>query len=137
MIDEAEDARRVSSTAARWIRRVAQAGLAMMIVLAGWAHGILYVEGGSMRPALAPGDVIVYRRVAPSLEVGDMVVFQHGGALVVHRVAGVLRDGTMRTAGDANDSLDSTPLDPADVRGEVVIVIPAGVLAGRLAGTHS
>jgi len=116
---------------------VAQAGLAVMIVLAGWAHGILYVEGASMRPALAPGDVIVYQRVAPSLEVGDMVVFQHGGALVVHRVAGVLRDGTMRTAGDANDCLDSTPLDPADVRGEVVVVIPAGVLAGRLAGARS
>ena len=116
-----------------WVLRLLQGVAAVLIMLLGWSHGVLYVEGGSMEPALSPGDVIVYRRVSPSLAAGDLVVFQYAGGLVVHRVVAVMRDGTMRTAGDANESADMTPLEYTAVRGEVVFVLPLGHLAEKVA----
>lgn len=95
---------------------------------------MVYVEGASMEPALWAGDLIVYRRVGMVPDRGDLIVFEHGGTLVVHRVAGLLRDGSVRTRGDANDTLDASPVDKEDLRGEVLLVVPAGRLATGLAG---
>ncbi len=116
-----------------WLRRVTELLLAGMLVAIGWTHGVLFVEGGSMEPALFPGDLIVYRRIGIAPDRGDMIVFEHRGVLVVHRVAGLLREGALRTHGDANSSLDSDPVAPDSVRGEVVAVVPAGRIAGDLA----
>jgi len=116
------------------LRRVSGAALAAVLIACGWCYGVLFVEGGSMAPAVRAGDVVVYRRVTPRLARDDLVVFQHGGSLVVHRVAGVLRGGRLRTRGDANRSIDALPVEPADVRGEVVLVVPVGAAASRLAG---
>jgi signal peptidase len=117
----------------RWPRRVAEWLLAGMMVAAGWTHGFVYVEGASMQPALTPGDLLVYRRHQPRLEHGELVVFEHEGSLVVHRVVGVFRDGSLRTKGDANERLDADPIAEDAVRGEVVLVIPCGSAAARLA----
>jgi signal peptidase len=87
-----------------------------------------------MMPALAPGDLIVYRRAGLELERGGLVVFEHEGGLVVHRIAGLLRDGALRTRGDANESLDASPVSAEDIRGEVLLVLPAGKVVHRLAG---
>lgn len=116
----------------RRTRRVLGFALALVIVACGWAYGVLYVEGGSMEPALSAGDVIVYRRAGAAPGVGDLVVFEHGGVPVVHRVAGVLRDGTLRTRGDANASLDGGAVEPSAVMGEVVLTLPTGRLVSRL-----
>lgn len=86
-----------------------------------------------MAPALVPGDVVVYRRHGLLFERGDLVLFEHAGSLVVHRVAGVRRDGSLRTRGDANERLDSAPVKRDDVRGRVVLVVPSGLVAARLA----
>ena len=86
-----------------------------------------------MEPALIAGDLVVYRRSEPDLRRGDLVLFEHEGGLVVHRVAGVQRNGALRTRGDANDALDALPVEPDAVRGEVVLVVPAGRAASRLA----
>lgn len=87
-----------------------------------------------MAPALMPGDVIVYRRHAPQFERGDLVMFEHNGGLVVHRVAGIQRDGSLRTRGDANERVDAAPVQRDSVRGCVVLVLPTGRAAARLAG---
>lgn len=86
-----------------------------------------------MEPALHAGDVIVYRRVGATLDQGDLVVFEHRGTLVVHRVAGVLRTGALRTRGDANDVMDAEPVPPDAIRGEVALTVPAGRVAAALA----
>jgi signal peptidase len=114
-------------------RSIAEAVLAVTLVALGWTHGVLYVEGGSMEPALHAGDVIVYRRVGATLDQGDLVVFEHRGTLVVHRVAGVLRTGALRTRGDANDVMDAEPVPPDAIRGEVALTVPAGRVVAALA----
>ena len=103
-------------------------------LLAAATHGVLLVQGSSMEPSVSSGDVIVYRRGATILEAGDLVVFEHRDALVVHRVAALLRDGTLRTRGDANPVADAVPLDASAVRGEVRIVLPTAGVLSRLAG---
>ena len=108
--------------------------LTLVIVSCGWCHGVLYVEGGSMEPALHPGDVIVYRRYGAAPRVGRLAVFEHNAALVVHRVIGVTTDGGLRTRGDANGTVDREPVMSDAVRGEVVFVVPSGRLAQYLAG---
>lgn len=107
---------------------------ALVIVALGFTHGFVYVEGRSMEPALFAGDLVVYRRNAPRPARGEMVLFEHDGGLVVHRVAGVDREGGLRTRGDANDSLDAEPVAADDVRGIVVAVVPTGRAMARLAG---
>ena len=117
-----------------WLRVTAESLLAVVLVAGGWTHGVVFVEGGSMRPALHPGDVLLYRRIGATPAAGDLVVFDHAGALVVHRVAGVLRGGGLRTRGDANRAPDAEPVKADDVRGEVVLVVPAGRLAAGVVG---
>lgn len=118
------------------LRVVAEVMLAVTLVALGWTHGVLYVEGGSMEPALHAGDLIVYRRMGAVFGRGDMVVFEHDGTLVVHRVAGVLRDGALRTRGDANHVVDGEPVPASAVRGEVALTVPVGRLAASLAEAH-
>ncbi len=109
-----------------WLRRVAGAALAAVALVLAWSHGVLYVEGGSMRPTLYPGDLIVYTRVAAEPQRGDLAVFAHDGDLVVHRVVRVKPDGSLRMRGDANTAADVEPVDRNDIRGVVVAVVPAG-----------
>ncbi|MHB1017709.1 MAG: signal peptidase I [Coriobacteriia bacterium] len=106
--------------------------LALVIMALGWSHGVLYVEGGSMQPSLYPGDLIVYRRIGHEPVRGDLVVFRHDGALVVHRVVRVGRDGSLTMRGDANRSADTAPVDADDVRGTVLAIVPAGRAAALL-----
>lgn len=115
--------------------RATEFALAVVLVALGWTHGVLYVEGASMEPTLFPGDLIVYRRVGATPDQGDLVIFEHRGTLVVHRVAGVLRNGALRTKGDANESVDADPVAPAAVHGEVVLMVPAGRAASALAAS--
>ncbi|MBN2839487.1 MAG: signal peptidase I [Coriobacteriia bacterium] len=115
-----------------WLRRLTGTLLALVIVALGWSHGVLYVEGGSMQPSLFPGDLIVYRRIGHQPVRGDLVVFRHDGALVVHRVVRVDDDGSLTMRGDANQSSDTAPVDADDVRGTVLAVLPAGRAAALL-----
>lgn len=118
----------------RVLRRVTGAALAAVLCACAWCYGVLFIEGGSMAPAMHAGDVVVFRRVSVAPAAGEIVVFEHRGSLVVHRVVGVLKGGRVRTKGDANTSLDPWPVDEEAVRGEVVLVLPIGGLAARLAG---
>lgn len=117
-----------------WLARVSEALLIATMILAGWACGFVYVEGSSMEPALSAGDMVVYRRWVPEVEEGQLVLFSHGGSLVVHRVDSVRPDGSLRTKGDANATADAALVPSEDVRGEVVLVVPLGALVRWLAG---
>lgn len=110
------------------VRRVAS-----LMAVAAWGlvavfYGITVVHGGSMEPTIAPGDVVVYRRSAATVSQGDIVYFSHSEwpQGVVHRVAGVLPDGSVRTQGDANRVADRDPVPRQRIRGVATVVIPCG-----------
>jgi len=90
------------------------------------------VLSGSMRPELNPGDLIIVKRVDPSLvEVGDIVTVKSGDRIFTHRVVEKkVENGVIlfRTKGDANEDPDPEYSDVSQLIGKVVFVIPFGYL---------
>ena len=89
------------------------------------------VQGGSMSPALAPGDLVLVERTG-RIEVGAIALFdspRHGR--VLHRVVSRGADGSVRTRGDANAVEDIDPSPATTVIGPVVMVVPAGRVLER------
>lgn len=97
--------------------------------LAGW-HPVV-VTGGSMRPGLEPGDVVLIDDVPDDVLPGTIVSYRdpaRPGRLVTHRLHAVSGDGTLETKGDANAVPDSTPVAREDVAGVGRLLVP---LLGR------
>ena len=83
--------------------------------------GAAVVLSGSMEPALSKDDLIIVRK-SNNLAVNDIVVFQDGNSLIVHRI--IETDGkTVTTKGDANNASDQ-PVSISDIKGKVVFSIP-------------
>lgn len=79
--------------------------------------GSAIVLSGSMEPALHVDDMIIVTR-QEDYQTGDVVVYQSGSSLVVHRI--VSMEGNMvTTQGDANNAPDE-PVDIGQIKGEVV-----------------
>lgn len=84
--------------------------------------GTAIVLSGSMEPELRVDDLI-FVKAQESYEVGDVVVFQSGSSVVVHRII-EMKDGTVVTKGDANNTDD----------GEMELSRIKGVVIGSLSG---
>jgi len=83
--------------------------------------GASVVLSGSMSPTLEVNDLIFVHE-KDHYEIGDIVVYQSGRSLVVHRI--VAKDENMiTTQGDANNAADA-PVNINTVKGEVVSHIP-------------
>ena len=90
------------------------------------------IDGGSMRPAVPAGALVVAKRVDPAVvEAGDIITFRHATTPanpVTHRVVKVLReaDGTVNllTKGDANSSADPEPIATALPVSRMVYSLP-------------
>ena len=133
------------SRPALWLAGLAIASAAAFSVaavtiplIAGWRAVV--ITSGSMTPAIHRGDVVVARpHPGDSLKPGTVVVFREAdGALVIHRIAAVNRDGTYRSRGDANALPDSTPLRSEQVVGVGRLLVPrigAPILLVRQAGS--
>ena len=95
-----------------------------------FGYGATVVLSGSMEPEFSKGDLIVVNET-DTYEVNDIVVFQDGNSLVVHRIINI--DGeTITTKGDANKSADE-PINISAVKGKVLFWIPyAGSVVGFL-----
>lgn len=71
-----------------------------------FGYGIAVILSGSMEPALSINDLIIVKASAEP-KVGDVVVYEAGQNLVVHRVIRI--DGTqITTQGDANNVSDES-----------------------------
>lgn len=88
---------------------------------------------GSMEPGIYPGDVVLIRRLTKEQEVyelkeTDVINFSREDYTITHRICGVLRDEagnvSFRTRGDNNPSEDAQAVQPNDVNGIVVGVVP-------------
>lgn len=95
-----------------------------------FGYGAAVVLSGSMEPTFSKDDLILVKQT-DAIAVGDIVVFQSDGMLVVHRVIAV--DGDMvTTQGDANNSADPA-FEKSAVMGIVIGWIPrVGVVVNAL-----
>ena len=91
-----------------------------------FGYGAAVVLSGSMEPTFSEGDLIIVKE-CHELQENDIVVFQDGGSLVVHRIISVDTD-TAITKGDANDASDA-PINISAIKGTVLFWIP---FAGRV-----
>ncbi len=92
--------------------------------------GVAVVLSGSMEPVLSVDDVIIVRETE-DCGINDIVVYDTGREMVVHRI--IERDGdTVITKGDANNTSDE-PISVDAIRGKVIFTIPyAGVVVKAL-----
>ncbi len=86
-----------------------------------FGYGAAAVLSGSMEPHLSKGDLILVK-VTEEYTLRDVVVYQDGTDLVVHRIVAVEGE-QVRTQGDANDTPDE-PIPLSRIKGEVVAAIP-------------
>lgn len=83
--------------------------------------GLTVVLSGSMEPTLSVNDLILVT-ADDSYEPGDIIVFQSGNSLTIHRLTEV-GDGYVVTKGDANNTEDS-PVSLEAVKGKMAFSIP-------------
>lgn len=95
--------------------------------------GLSVILSGSMEPALSVNDLVVVR-TADSYDLDDIVVYQSGSELIIHRIVAI-QDGLYTTKGDANNAPDE-PIDLSAIRGKEVLSIPyVGILVRMLQTT--
>ena len=86
-----------------------------------FGYGMANVLSGSMEPTFSKGTLLFVRKDA-DLEVGDIVVYQAGSELIVHRI--VALDGEqVITQGDANNVADA-PFSRTQIKGKVIGWVP-------------
>jgi len=83
--------------------------------------GVAVVMSGSMSPALEVDDLVIVREQA-HYEVSDIVVYQSGSRLIVHRIIAEEGDQVI-TQGDANNVSDP-PIERSAIKGKVVAHVP-------------
>jgi signal peptidase len=98
-------------------------------MLVGWQPKVVLT--GSMLPVIRPGDVAL---IGPAdargggLPAGRIVLVRDAAresGSYLHRVVRYEDDGTLVTKGDANQSEDHPTVDPARVRGQLRLLVPA------------
>lgn len=83
--------------------------------------GMATVLSGSMEPEMSVDDVIIVKR-SSEYQVGDVIVFQQGYSLTVHKI--IAKNGdTIITQGTANNTPDD-PINVKDVKGKVIGHLP-------------
>lgn len=127
------DPRRKRRTAGEGMVSTAIFGVAAVITI--WfSLGVFPVRpaviySGSMRPTLEVGDIVIVAEKNPELlAAGDIIAYrvERSPIPTIHRVIEVEGSGVERkfvTKGDDNDQPDD-PVQPAQVEGKVVLVIP-------------
>ena len=88
-----------------------------------FGYGAAVVLTGSMEPTISANDLILVAE-KPVYAEEEIVVYQSGNILVVHRILDIT-DGMVTTKGDANNAPD-VPVELSAVKGKVVGVIPGG-----------
>lgn len=130
-----------------WIVIVAAlAVIAAAVVIPRIAGATPYtVLTGSMQPAYPPGTLVVVKPVnTDTLSVGDVVTVQLESGqdtVVTHRIDAIQHrlDGEIQfiTKGDANETADTEPRLPVQIRGEVWYSVPyVGYISTALTGSQ-
>lgn len=87
------------------------------------------VVTGSMEPMIYPGDVILVKKTTDikEIQIGDVIYFKRGDIMISHRITEIIpKDGVpnYRTKGDNNNAADIQLVNPEQIRGEIIKVVP-------------
>lgn len=82
-----------------------------------FGYGLANVLSGSMEPTFSKGALLLVKK-SDDIETGDIVVYQSGQELIVHRVI-EQKGNTIITKGDANNVADP-PFQKDQIKGVVV-----------------
>lgn len=90
------------------------------------------IATGSMEPMICPGDVILVEKITEiegleKLRQGDVIQFKEGSVLISHRIIEIVdQEGVacFRTKGDNNPVPDFELVNPENVKGKVIDVVP-------------
>ncbi len=89
------------------------------------------VASGSMHPVIEKGDVVVIEKIENDdysvLKKGDVIAFQYGDTIVVHRLINIVQDREeyfFYTKGDANNDADNFVVDETMIKGIVKYRVP-------------
>lgn len=86
-----------------------------------FGYGMANVLSGSMEPTFSKGALLIVKK-SDDVKKGDIVVYQSGSELIVHRVIAIHGD-EVQTQGDANNVAD--PLfEKNEIKGVVLFWIP-------------
>jgi signal peptidase I len=88
-----------------------------------WYH-VVKIDGGSMAPTIARGELILVAPPPARVRPGMIVVMTVGNQVVTHRVVAVSASGELVTKGDANRVTDEWGGRPVRVVGQYVATIP-------------
>jgi len=83
-----------------------------------FGFGISTVLSGSMEPEYSIGDLVIVKK-SDEYKAGDVVVYQEGSMLVMHRIVATEGD-TVTTKGDANNAEDM-PIRQERIKGRVAV----------------
>ncbi len=101
--------------------------LAVVVPYAVWRWQPLVITSGSMAPLIRAGDVVLGAAPVHPVAAGQVITYANPaqpGSLNTHRVVAVEPDGSYRTRGDANASVDSTPVPAGDVVARGRLLVP-------------
>jgi signal peptidase I len=86
------------------------------------------IATGSMKPMINPGDMVLVKKTpGDKVKVGDVIQFKRDKIYIHHRIMEVVEEKEKikyLTKGDNNSVADSELVNPEDVRGVIVCVIP-------------
>lgn len=95
-----------------------------------FGYGLANVLSGSMEPTFSKGTLLVVKETN-DIKTGDIVVYQSGSELIVHRVIHI-NQNQITTKGDANNVADPI-FDKTQIKGVVIQWIPyLGSIANAL-----
>lgn len=102
--------------------------LALLVILISGKtkYHAMAVGSGSMEPTINIADVVVVEKTL-DLKLGDILVHEHGGKIVLHRIIKieeVFDDFCYYTKGDANESEDNYLICEENIIGKVIQRVP-------------
>lgn len=86
-----------------------------------FGYGMSVVLSGSMESRLSADDLVIIK-ATDSYNVNDIVLYQDGDSLIIHRIIEIDSD-TVTTKGDANNVADK-PIHKSQIKGVLVYDIP-------------
>lgn len=86
-----------------------------------FGYGMANVLSGSMEPTFSKGALLIVKK-SEDIKKGDIVVYQSGSELIVHRVIAIDGD-EVQTQGDANNVADPV-FEKNEIKGVVLFWIP-------------